>query len=215
MDLSTSLSSSPPPPEIEAYALEPLARFYRRHSSFYDWTRPFILYGRHRLLVSLALRPRMTVIDVGCGTGWSLPWLAAAGASVIGVEPSPHMRARAQARAARLGMSGRAAFDHRPYGSHAEYAGRADVVLFSYSLSMIPPHAEVLARARADLRAGGTVAVVDFLTAMAPEPAAILRRSHVHLGTERLDALRRVFPEHRVDVRNAVLWRYFRFLGRA
>jgi S-adenosylmethionine-diacylgycerolhomoserine-N-methlytransferase len=215
MDPSTSptsnlLSSEEP---ADSYSLEALRRFYRFHAAVYDWTRPFILFGRRRLLASLALRPGMVVFDVGCGTGWSLPHLGAAGASVVCVETSPEMRARAHARAARLGMSGRVRFDPRPYGSHGDRAGQADVVLFSYSLSMIPPYAEVLARARDDLRPGGTIAVVDFLTALAPEPAAALRKSHVHLGMDRLDALRRLFPNHQAALRNAVLWRYFQFLG--
>jgi S-adenosylmethionine-diacylgycerolhomoserine-N-methlytransferase len=157
----------------------------------------------------------MVVVDVGCGTGWSLPHLASAGVSVVCVETSPEMRARAEVRAARLGMSGRVQFDPRPYGSHGDHASQADVVLFSYSLSMIPPYAEALARAKDDLRPGGTIAVVDFLTALAPEPAAALRRSHVHLGMDRLDMLRRMFPDHRTEVRDALLWRYFQFLGTA
>jgi S-adenosylmethionine-diacylgycerolhomoserine-N-methlytransferase len=217
MDPSTSHISRLPSPEepADSYALEPLRRFYRFHAAVYDWTRPFILFGRRGLLERLDLRPGRVVIDVGCGTGWSLPHLVAAGASVVCVETSPEMRARAEARAARLGASGRARFDPRPYGSHGDYASQADVVLFSYSLSMIPPYAEVLARAKADLRPGGTIAVVDFLTALAPEPATALRRSHVHLGADRLDRLRRLFPVHRTEVRNVGLWRYFQFLGTA
>jgi len=217
MDPSISHVSTRPSPEEQAdlFGLEPLRRFYRFHSAVYDWTRPFILFGRRALLASLELSRGMVVIDVGCGTGWSLPYLAAAGVSVVCVETSPEMRARAEARAARLGMSGRVRFDPLPYGSHADHAGRADFVLFSYSLSMIPPFTEVLTRARDDLRPGGTVAVVDFLTAMAPEPAAALRKSHVHLGTDRLDALRRLFPDHRTRVSDVLLWRYFHFLGRA
>jgi S-adenosylmethionine-diacylgycerolhomoserine-N-methlytransferase len=217
MDPSISHASNPPSAEAQPdlYGLESLRRFYRFHSSVYDWTRPFILFGRRRLLESLELRPGMLVIDVGCGTGWTLPHLAAAGVSVVCVETSPEMRARAEARAARLGISDRVRFDARPYGSHAGHAGQADAVVFSYSLSMIPPYREVLARAKADLRGGGTIAVVDFLTALSPEPAKALRRSHVHLGTERLDALRGFFPDHRTEARSALLWRYFQFLGSA
>lgn len=217
MDPSISLVPNPLSPEGKAdrYGLEPLRAFYRFHSMVYDWTRPFILFGRRGLLAGLELRRGMVVIDVGCGTGWSLPHLAATGVSVVCVETSPEMRARAEARAARLGMSGRVAFDPLPYGSHSTHAGQAHVVLFSYSLSMIPPYAEVLARARDDLRPGGKIAVIDFLTALRPEPASAFGRSHVHLGTDRLDALRLLFPDHRAKVRSVLLWRYFHFLGRA
>jgi S-adenosylmethionine-diacylgycerolhomoserine-N-methlytransferase len=109
-------------------------------------------------------------------------------------------------------VAGRVLFDARPYGSHAGYEGVVDRVLFSYSLSMIPPFEAVLDRARRDLRAGGRIAVVDFLDAAYPV-ASTLRRSHVHLGTARLRALVRLFPEHRLRVLSVGLWRYFLFVG--
>jgi S-adenosylmethionine-diacylgycerolhomoserine-N-methlytransferase len=149
---------------------------------------------------------------VGCGTGWSFQRLAARGASVTGIEVSAQMRARAEARAARWG--GAVRVDQRPYGTHADFAGGSDVVLFCYSLSMIPPYEDVIERARGDLAPAGRVGVVDFLDAVEPLPARALAASHVHLGAERLDALRRVFPAHVVDVRSAGLWRYFVFVGR-
>jgi S-adenosylmethionine-diacylgycerolhomoserine-N-methlytransferase len=102
--------------------------------------------------------------------------------------------------------------DARPYGSHAEYEGGVDAVLFSYSLSMIPPFEEVLERARLDLRPGGRIAVVDFLDAWGPVRFG-LRRSHVQLGRERLRALRRLFPRHHEAIRSVGLWDYFLFVG--
>ena len=85
-------------------------------------------------------------------------------------------------------------------------------MLFSYSLSMIPPFEEVLERARLDLRPGGRIAVVDFVDARGPVGFG-LRRSHVHLGPERLRALRRLFPRHHESIRTVGLWRYFLFTG--
>ena len=148
----------------------------------------------------------------GCGTGWSLPRLFARGARVVGIEPSAPMRRQAAARLERLGLSGVVDLDPRPYGSHAEYEGGVDAVLFSYSLSMIPPFEEVLERARLDLRPGGRIAVVDFLDARGPVGFG-LRRSHVHLGRERLRALRRLFPRHHEAIRSVGLWEYFLFAG--
>jgi S-adenosylmethionine-diacylgycerolhomoserine-N-methlytransferase len=122
------------------------------------------------------------------------------------------MRRQAAARLGRLGLSGVVDLDPRPYGSHAEYEGGADAVLFSYSLSMIPPFEEVLQRARLDLRPGGRISVVDFVDARGPVGLG-LRRSHVHLGQERLGALRRLFPRHHESIRTVGLWRYFLFTG--
>jgi S-adenosylmethionine-diacylgycerolhomoserine-N-methlytransferase len=189
-----------------------LEGFYRFHASIYDWTRPLLLAGRGEAVRALSLRPGEYVLDVGCGTGWSLPRLFAHGARAVGIEPSGPMRRQAAARLERQGLSGVVDLDPRPYGSHAEYEGAADAVLFSYSLSIIPPFREVLERARVDLRPGGRIAVVDFLDARGPVGLG-LRRSHVCLGPERLGALRRLFPRHHVSVRSVGLWTYFLFAG--
>lgn len=42
------------------------------------------------------------VLDVGCGTGFHLPWFAASAASVTGVEPHAHLVALARRRTRRL-----------------------------------------------------------------------------------------------------------------
>jgi ubiquinone/menaquinone biosynthesis C-methylase UbiE len=42
------------------------------------------------------------VLDVGCGTGFHLPWFASSAASVVGVEPHPDLVALARRRTKRL-----------------------------------------------------------------------------------------------------------------
>ncbi len=210
---STSPVSFRPERRDDAFAAASLGRFYRWHAGIYDWTRPFFLFGRERLLAGVDATPGQLVLDVGCGTGWGLPRLARSGATIVGIELSSAMRARAAARIARGRCRGPVSLDPRPYGSHDEYADRADHVVFSYSLSMIPPFAAVVARARADLRPGGTIAVVDFLDATSGAIRAWLRASHVHLGPERLALLERTFPAHRVAVRSAGPWSYYLFWG--
>jgi S-adenosylmethionine-diacylgycerolhomoserine-N-methlytransferase len=183
------------------------------HARIYDWTRPFILFGRSHAIRALSLRPGERVLDVGCGTGWSLPQLCALGARPVGVECSAPMRRQAAHRLERCGLSDVVTLDPAPYGSHDRYAGSADAILLSYSLSMIPPFATVLERAEHDLRAGGRIAVVDFLDAWGPVGFA-LRRSHVHLGPGRLETLRRRFQPHTVTVRSVALWRFYLFAAR-
>jgi S-adenosylmethionine-diacylgycerolhomoserine-N-methlytransferase len=212
MPPSTSPASRQLSDEKARFGLEALDGFYRLHASIYDWTRPLLLLGRERAVRALALRPGERVLDVGCGTGWSLPRLFVRGTRVLGIEPSAPMRRQAAARLERLGLSDVVALDARPYGSHAEHEGGADAVLFSYSLSMIPPFEEVLERARLDLGPGGRISVVDFVDARGPVGFG-LRRSHVHLGEERLRALRRLFPKHHEAIRSVGLWRYFLFRG--
>lgn len=187
------------------YGVAALDRFYRWQAPVYDWTRPFFLLGRGALLRGLEVQPGHAVLDVGCGTGWSFAPLLRRGARVQAIEVSEPMRRRA------LGGGG-VPVDARPYGTHADYRGGLDRILFSYSLSMIPPFAEAVASARADLREGGRVGVVDFLEARGPFDAW-LRGSCVFLGPERLDALRAAFPDHRLRVVETPFWSYYLFWG--
>lgn len=209
MPPSTSHGSPPP---AESFGLDALARFYRRHARLYDWTRPLLLFGRAAAVRALDPRPGATVLDVGCGTGFSLPRLAALGAKVVGIEPSPAMRKRAAARIARHGLAARVALDPRPYGTHGDYEDLVDGVLFSYSLSMVPPYLEVLAQTVRDLRPGARIVVLDFVDASPPVSWG-LRASHVFLGGERLAALRERFPRHELRVHRVGLWRWFLFSG--
>jgi S-adenosylmethionine-diacylgycerolhomoserine-N-methlytransferase len=205
-----------PTPEAggaDRFGLDTLARFYRFHARIYDWTRPFILFGRRRLVEGLRVERGMRVLDVGCGTGHNLPALARVGADVTGIEPSPAMLREVRQRVARLQL--RTALDERPYGSHQAWRGAADRIVFSYSLSMIPPWRDALESARRDLRAGGRIGVVDFLDAGDRLTQVGLSSSHVFLGGERLSALRQMFPRHVAEVRRGLSWRYFLFWGEA
>ena len=196
----------------DPWAVTALDGFYRRHAHVYDWTRPLILFGRRQAIRALSLRPGERVLDVGCGTGWSLPRLWARGAHPVGIECSAAMRRQAARRIAHYGLGGAVPLDPSPYGSHDKYAGSADAILFSYSLSMIPPFETVLDRAARDLHEGGRIAVVDFLDAWGPVGFA-LGRSHVHLGPHRLEALRRRFSPHTLAVRSVGLWRWYQFVA--
>lgn len=206
---STSPTFLRPPEDPADYGVAALSRFYAWQAGIYDWTRPFFLFGRREAVRRLGVERGHRVLDVGCGTGFNLGVLARPGADVVGVECSPPMLRRAETRVAALP---RVRLDPRPYGSHSDHEGRADRILFSYSLSMIPPYARVLRRARLDLAPGGRIVVVDFLDAQVPV-RGLLHRSHVALGRGRLDALLELFPVHEVEVAWTPLWRYFLFVG--
>jgi len=201
-----------PLPDAAALGLPALEGFYRWHARVYDLTRPFLLFGRTEAVRALDPPPGGLVLDVGCGTGFNLAALARPGSRVVGIECVPAMNKRARAVVDRLGGRGQVALDKRPYGTHRAYAESVDRILFSYSLSMMPPFGEILDQARADLRPGGRIAVVDFLDAWLPVARA-LERSHVFLGPARLRRLQELFPRHRLAVRSALAWRYFVFVG--
>ena len=85
----------PAPPNPHAAALAQ----YRRRASVYDIELALFEPIRRTAVERLGLRRGETVIDVGCGTGLSLPRLRAAvgaGGQVVGVEQCPEMLARAR-----------------------------------------------------------------------------------------------------------------------
>lgn len=145
-------------------------RIYSAQRHIYDLTRKYYLFGRDRLIDELDLRGRETVLEVGCGTGRNLIRAARAWpqAQFFGLDISAAMLATARARIVSAGLSDRivlaqgdaAAFDAKTmFGTE-----RFDRVVFSYTLSMIPPWREALMQGLAVTAPAGRLTVVDFDT---------------------------------------------------
>ncbi len=147
--------------------LPDLEGYYRLHARFYDATRWAFLFGRNDLLrqIQERLSPRR-VLAVGCGTGTNLRKLGAfyPDASLTGVDLSPDMLGKAEKKLDRWSdrvrlLQGK--FPDVPGDPGAKEP--FDLILFSYSLSMINPGwKEAIAAAQSRLRPGGSLAVVDF-----------------------------------------------------
>jgi SAM-dependent methyltransferase len=78
---------------------------YRQRASHYDAELALFEPLRRQAIAQLALRPGDTVLDLGCGTGLSLPLLAQAvgpSGQVIGLEQCPEMLRTARDRVAGL-----------------------------------------------------------------------------------------------------------------
>ena len=74
---------------------------YRRRAAVYDVELVLFEPIRRTAVARLGLRPGDCVLDVGCGTGLSLPLLQAAigpTGRIVGIEQSPEMMARARER---------------------------------------------------------------------------------------------------------------------
>jgi SAM-dependent methyltransferase len=84
-----------------------------------------------RAIERLRLRPGEVVLDVGCGTGRSFPFILSdigAGGRLVGIDQSPEMLATARSRMERFGWQN-VTFVQAP-AEEAELAVRADAVLF-------------------------------------------------------------------------------------
>jgi S-adenosylmethionine-diacylgycerolhomoserine-N-methlytransferase len=143
-------------------------RIYRRQRAIYDLTRKYYLLGRDATIAALDPPDRGTVLEIGCGTGRNLILAARRfpHARLYGVDISAAMLETAAASIARAGLDGRIALargDATAFDAQAAFGvARFDRVFFSYTLSMIPPWREALARASGFVAPGGALHVVDF-----------------------------------------------------
>jgi S-adenosylmethionine-diacylgycerolhomoserine-N-methlytransferase len=139
-----------------------LNRYYGASRLFYDATRKYYLLGRDGALRDLAADRRWsTLVEVGPGTGRNLLRLhrARPAARLGGLEASDAMIDHARRKCPwALLVQGFA--EDAPL---ADVLGeRPDRILFSYCLSMVGDRAAALANARAALKGGGEVVVIDF-----------------------------------------------------
>lgn len=133
---------------------------YRRRADVYDLELALFEPLRREAIERLALRPGEVVIDVGCGTGLSLPALRRAvgpQGRVLGIEQSPEMIARARGRVATHHWRNVALLcspvESAPIGSVVR---RADAALFHFTHDILR-RPEAVAHVVAHLKPGARV----------------------------------------------------------
>lgn len=107
---------------------------YRRRAPIYDAELTLFEPLRARAVEALELDPGATVLDLGCGTGLSLPLLEAAlgrEGRIVGVEQCPEMIARARLRADEAGWHNLELICEPVESARLE--GRADAALFHFT----------------------------------------------------------------------------------
>ncbi len=138
---------------------------YQRLAATYDGTCARIEALRLRAVRELALRPGETVFDIACGTGPTLPILAAAVAPhghVLGVEMSPEMACRARQRIVAAGMQSVVQVIESPV-QELQTDRQADAMLLSYTHDVLQSQ-PALARLLACARPGARIAILGLRT---------------------------------------------------
>jgi len=138
-------------------------QIYRWQRPIYDLTRKYYLLGRDRTIRDLALPPRGTVLEIGCGTGRNLALVRRLWpeARLHGIDISAEMLKSAYARPgldAVLALGDAAAFD----AGHLLGRLTFDRVIMPYCLSMVPAWREAIVNACCLLAPGGSLHIVDF-----------------------------------------------------
>lgn len=123
---------------------------------FRDWAY------RQKAVDALRLAKGDRVVEIGCGTGRNFALLERAvgpGGTVIAVDASAAMLARARKRAARHGWSN-VELVHSDAASY-EFPAPVDAVLSTYTLVVTPEYDDVIERACRALKDGKRCAVLD------------------------------------------------------
>ena len=170
-------SAVPPvPADLIAHQVR-MDRMYRVQLPFYDATRRWYLLGRNAMLSSIQPRAGDSVLEIGCGTGRNLLWLAERypGVRLLGADISPAMLSAAASSAIERGFGNRVTLATGAAETldvrHAFGLDHVDHVVFSYSLSMMPDWEAALGCGFDALRPGGALHAVDFWD-LADWPAA-------------------------------------------
>jgi len=142
-----------------------LARVY---DEFFDWA---LGPGRRSAVAQLMPEPGERILEVGVGTGLSLP-LYPVGCQVVGIDISDPMLERARTR-----LTGLAHADVRLERMDARAIafpdGHFDKVLAPYVISVVPDPDKVMAEIVRVCRPGGTVIVVNHFQSAFPPLAAV------------------------------------------
>lgn len=194
-----------------------MQRLYALQAPIYDWTRWAILAGRRRALVRLDPQPGDRILDLGCGTGKSLPSLSravGAAGSICGLDCSAAMLHRARARCRNDSGIALVCGDILDLAGMAGL-GRFDKVLLSYSLTLIPTWQRVLAACLDLLAPGGRIVVVDFLDCPTRGLQHLFRAHCIEFGSQRRAWLRQNFRARSDEQHPAYLgaWSWFLFSG--
>ena len=192
---------------------EKMQRYYRFHARIYQATRWTFLFGRRTIIQRLKL-PQLNhlhLVEVGCGTGHNLHFLATEypGIHLTGIDIAPQMLEVATRKLKK--------FHQRVDLKLQAWAGQpADIVLFSYCLTMINPGWEqAIADTAAHLPTGSRIAVVDFHRSRFRWFERWMGVNHVRMDGHLLPELAKHFRPICQEVHQAYFgfWEYLVFVG--
>lgn len=146
---------------------ERLESFYSGQAAGYDDFRRRMLHSRQEMIQSIPVPQNGIWVDLGAGTGENAEHLGPAISQLSRmylIDLSSSLLEQAQARVQARGWQNVVPVCHDAT-TFWPAEGQADVVTFSYSLTMIPDWFRAVDHAFALLKPGGMIGVVDFFVA--------------------------------------------------
>jgi len=141
--------------------IEAIQKVYRRYAGFYDLYFGAILSpGRKAVIDKMNCRPGDRILEVGVGTGLSLP-LYPADVQVVGIDISPEMLARARARRLREGLDHVVALEVMDAEGMRFSADSFDKVVAMYVASVVPSPPRLLNEMRRVCKPNGQLFIVN------------------------------------------------------
>ena len=199
---------------------ENMQKYYEWQSKIYDSTRWSFLFGRNKIiqLIPTLLKKDVQILEVGCGTGYNMVKLARKfkTANITGLDVSSDMIRIAKKNTSKY--SNRVNLLEQPYElGDTTWNNSMDIILFSYSLTMINPQwKELLEQAKMDLKEGGVIAVVDFYNSNFKWFKNHMGNHHVRMDGHILPVLEDAFDTFYKKVNPAYggVWHYFLYVGK-
>lgn len=199
---------------------ERMQKYYEWQSKIYDSTRWSFLFGRHKIIqvIPSLLQRDVNILEVGCGTGYNVVKLAKKykTAQITGLDVSTDMIDLSKKNTEPF--KDRVTLLAEPYTlGDTRWTNSLDIILFSYSLTMINPQwEELIQQAKNDLKEGGAIAVVDFYNSNFKFFKNHMGNHHVRMDGHILPVLEENFDTFYKAVNPAYLgvWHYFLYVGK-
>ena len=195
-----------------------IGQYYSFQAKIYDSTRWAFLFGRDDVIKHFPPLQQPLVAEIGCGTGYNLKRLINhyPDGKFYGIDLSGDMIERAERNLAR--HRNKVDLLQAPYQKgHKLFPRPADVILFSYSLTMINPQwQELIDQALEDLRVGGYLAVADFHNSRFPWFKSHMSNHHVRMDGHLLQYLKQMTPieDYKICKAYGGIWDYMWCIAR-
>jgi phosphatidylethanolamine/phosphatidyl-N-methylethanolamine N-methyltransferase len=155
--------------------IEAVKTAYRRYARIYDMVFGAVLQpGRRAVLETLKLKPGDRVLEVGVGTGISLP-LYPRDVRITGIDVSSEMLERARARVARAGLQNVDALLEMDAEEMTFPDASFDKVVAMYVVSVVPHPAKLLEELHRVCKPDGEVFIVNHFQSENPVVGAMER----------------------------------------